>query len=100
MNNQRKINCLQLSLFLCKKLIYLYRFRIKLSVSAIDQYSGRTVNQTRNLLVRWVAIRESVLLIFTTSFIRGLILRAIGRRTEDMKGAFVLLIRFADVFAR
>jgi len=45
-------------------------------------------------------MRESVLLIFTTSFIRGLILRAIGRRTEDMKGAFVLLIRFADVFAR
>lgn len=45
-------------------------------------------------------MRESVLLIFATSFVQGLILRAIDRRTECIKGAFVLLIRFADVFAR
>lgn len=62
--------------------------------------NGGAVNQTHNLLARRIAMRESVLIIFATSFVRGLIVRAIDRRTEDMKGAFVLLIRFADVFAR
>lgn len=70
------------------------------SIPAIDQFSRGAVNQTRNLLARRIAMRESVLLIFATSFVQGLILRAIDRCTEDMKGAFVLLIRFADVFAR